>query len=49
MRDWLQKLDGFLILNEKEILGNVGNVSHKEMEQKVRQELAKYNQKVITG
>jgi hypothetical protein len=49
MRDWIQKLDGFLILNDKEILDDAGNVSHKDMEQKVRQELAKYNQKALSG
>lgn len=45
MKDWIKKLDGFLILNEKEILQNAGNVSHLEMEKKVRDELEKYNQK----
>lgn len=45
MRDWKQKLDGFLILNEKEILKDGGNISHFEMEKKIREELKKYNQK----
>jgi hypothetical protein len=44
MSDWLRKLDDFLILNEKEILTNAGSISHKEMEVKVRDELAKFNQ-----
>ena len=44
MKDWIKKLDGFLILNDKEILGNAGDVSHKEMEQKVREELVRFNQ-----
>lgn len=47
MKDWIRKLDGFLILNEKEILGNAGNVSHLEMEKKVRDELQKYNRKSL--
>jgi hypothetical protein len=47
MKDWLRKLDGFLILNEKEILGDSGNVSRKIMEQKVRKELEKFNQKQL--
>ncbi|HBU07061.1 MAG TPA: hypothetical protein DEB09_03170, partial [Candidatus Magasanikbacteria bacterium] len=47
MRDWLVKLDDFLILNDKEILNDAGGVSHKEMEQKVREELMKYNQKML--
>lgn len=47
MRDWVQKLDDFLILNEKEILQNAGDVSRLEMEKKVREELARYNQKLL--
>jgi hypothetical protein len=49
MRDWIKKLDDFLILNDKEIFDNAGSVSRKEMEQKVRQELAIYNQKMLKG
>lgn len=45
MKNWIQKLDNFLILNEKEILQNAGDVSRLEMEKKVREELGKYNQK----
>ena len=48
MKDWILKLDGFLVLNDKEILGNAGNVSHKEMENKVRLELERYNQKMLS-
>ena len=47
MNNWLEKLDGFLILNDKEILNDSGSVSHKEMEARVREELEKYNQKLI--
>jgi len=47
MKDWIQKLDGFLILNDKEILQDAGNVSRLEMEKKVRNELEKYNQKKL--
>ncbi|MDO8668143.1 MAG: RhuM family protein [bacterium] len=47
MKDWVLKLDGFLILNDKEILAGAGGVSRKEMEQKVRLELKKFNQKQI--
>jgi hypothetical protein len=45
MKDWIQKLDSFLILNDKEIFGNAGSVSHKDIEQKVRIELERFNQK----
>jgi hypothetical protein len=47
MKGWIQKLDGFLILNDKEILQNAGDVSRLEMEKKVRDELKKYNQKKL--
>jgi hypothetical protein len=47
MKDWKQKLDGFLILNDKEILKDAGNISRLEMEKKVRDELEKYNQKKL--
>lgn len=47
MKDWIKKLDGFLILNDKEILQAAGNVSHLEMEKKVREELRKYNKKKL--
>jgi len=46
MKDWVQQLDDFLIFNKKEILQDAGNVSHLEMEKKVRQELEKYNKNV---
>ncbi len=39
MKDWIQKLDSFLILNDKEVLVASGNVSRNIMERKVRSEL----------
>ena len=47
MRDWIQKLDDFLTLNDKDILKNFGNVSHLEMEKKVREQLEKYNKEKL--
>ena len=47
MKDWVNKLDGFLVLNDKEILKNAGNVSHLEMEKKVREQLKKYNEQKL--
>jgi len=44
MTTWIKKLDGFLVLNEKQILRDAGTVSHKDMEKKVRDELKKYNE-----
>jgi len=54
MSDWIKKLDGFLLLNEKKILEGSGTVSRKSMEHKVREELKRYKQnlkgqKQITG
>jgi len=43
MKDWNKKLDGFLILNDKEILKGSGNISHLEMEKQVREQLKRYN------
>lgn len=47
MRNWIEKLDGFLVLNEKEILDNTGSVTRKQVEDKVKEELAKFNQKQL--
>ena len=47
MKNWVEKLDGFLILNDKEILQNFGSVSHLEMEKTVRKQLKKYNAKMF--
>jgi len=47
MKDWIKKLDDFLILNDKEILGDSGNVSRKDMEQRVRGELKRFNQRQL--
>jgi hypothetical protein len=47
MRNWVERLDAFLVFNEEKILDNAGSVSHDNMEEKVRTELAKYNQKRI--
>lgn len=47
MKDWINELNNFLIFNKEKILNNSGLVSHNYMEEKVRLELAKYNQKVL--
>ncbi|MDP2944304.1 MAG: RhuM family protein [bacterium] len=45
MRDWVNELNEFLIFNKEKVLNNAGAVSRDDMEEKVRLELAKYNQK----
>lgn len=47
MSDWKKKLDEFMELNDLEILTHKGAVSHEEMQQKVKNELKKFNIKQI--
>ena len=47
MKHWIEKLDNFLVLNDKEILDNAGAVSRIDMERKVREELVRFNQKQL--
>ena len=42
MQDWLDKLHGFLTLNDREILQNPGRISHDRAVQKAEDEFAKY-------
>ena len=43
MRDWIKKLDGFLGLNDRDILTHAGKVSHKLAIQIAEQEYDTYN------
>ena len=42
MNDWIQKLDDFLRISEKELLTNAGKVSHKKAVEKAKIEYEKY-------
>lgn len=42
MQDWIQKLDDFLRVSEKEILTNAGKISHKKAIEKAKTEHEKY-------
>jgi len=42
MQDWIQKLDDFLKVSEKEILANAGKISHKKAIEKAKIEYEKY-------
>lgn len=42
MQDWIQKLDDFLQISEKELLTNAGNISHKNAIKKAKFEYEKY-------
>ncbi|MDY0361359.1 MAG: RhuM family protein [Desulforegulaceae bacterium] len=42
MHDWIQKLDDFLRISEKELLKNAGKISHKKAVGKAKFEYEKY-------
>jgi hypothetical protein len=42
MKDWITKLHGFLILNEREILNHKGSISHNQAEQHALSEFKKF-------
>ena len=42
MHDWLQKLDDFLKVSEKELLTHTGQISHSEAIEKARYEYSQY-------
>jgi len=42
MQDWIQKLDNFLRISEKELLANAGKISHKKAVKKAKNEYQKY-------
>lgn len=44
MKDWVQRLDGFLQFNEQAILQNAGKISHELAIQKAQNEFEKYRQ-----
>lgn len=44
MQDWIEKLDEFLKASEKQILDNVGSISHEQAIQKAKEEFEKYKQ-----
>lgn len=47
MKDWIKKLDGFLTLNERNILDHAGKISHELAIQHAQKEYDKYYRKVI--
>ncbi len=44
MNDWIQKLDDFLKISEKELLKNAGSISHKQAIEKANAEYRKYRE-----
>lgn len=49
MADWIRKLDEFIVFNERKVLSGSGTVSRKAMEEKVREQLAKFNEQTKTN
>jgi hypothetical protein len=47
MSDWIKKLDGFLTLNDREILSHAGKISHDLAKQFAEQEYELFHQKQI--
>lgn len=47
MNDWIAKLDGFLTLNDRDILNNAGQISHQMAKELAESEYKKYRKKII--
>jgi hypothetical protein len=45
MKDWINKLDGFLSLNDRDILKNAGRISHEMAKELAEAEYEKFNRK----
>lgn len=49
MKDWIEKLDGFLTLNDRQILTNAGKISHQLAVDMAELEYEKFNQNLINS
>ncbi len=49
MADWVNKLDGFLTLNDRNILEHAGKISHQIAKQLAEQEYDKFQQQRVAG
>lgn len=49
MQDWVSKLDGFLTLNDRDILNHAGKVSHELAKQIAEREYDSYHQKRLAA
>jgi hypothetical protein len=47
MKDWINKLDGFLSLNDRDILKDAGRISHEMAKELAEAEYEKFNRKRI--
>ena len=49
MKDWIDKLNGFLSLNDRDILEDAGRISHDMAKQLAEEEYGKFNRKRIAS
>ena len=49
MNDWIKKLDGFLTINDRDILDHAGKISHEMAKQLAEGEYGKFNKKRISA
>ena len=49
MKDWIEKLHGFLTLNEREVLTHAGKISHQLAIEMAENEYDKYNQMQVNA
>jgi len=49
MKDWIEKLDGFLTLNDRQIFTNAGKISHQLAVDMAEIEYEKFNQNLINS
>jgi hypothetical protein len=49
MQNWIEKLNGFLQLNDRDILTHAGNISHELAAAKAEDEYEKFNIKRIAA
>jgi hypothetical protein len=47
MKNWIEKLDGFLKINDRDILQNAGKISHELAKELAEKEYEKFNQKRV--
>lgn len=47
MKDWIKKLDGFLTLNDRDILNHAGKISHEIAKEKAEREYKQFHQNRI--
>ena len=47
MQDWIKKLDGFLTLNDRNILNHAGKISHEMAKELAEKEYDKFHVKRI--